>query len=197
MKIFLLNAPPLAGKDTAGTMLRAHFAHSTILKFAAPLKEGVAAIFCSGDTQRFAELDSPEQKGLPHEEFFGATTRQVQIDLAEKFIKPNYGVQALGYILANAVSAALKGPVGHEEPLFFITDSGFREEAEILVNRFGAENIVLIRIHRANCTYDKDSRSYISLMDLNIKEFDVDNDGTYGEFRDKLIEIVNEVKNND
>lgn len=159
------------------------------MKFAKPLKDGCTAIYCNNDRAKFDEFDNPELKDVKHPQFHGQSCRSVQISLSEDYLKPKFGTKVFGDILANAIK--------NMEPsqYVFVSDSGFRPEAEVLVEEFGAENVVLIRIHRENCTFDGDSRSYINLSDLGVKTFDIDNNSSFEDFENELIEAITEVEN--
>ena len=182
-KIVLLNAPPRAGKDTAAAELAAYFG-GEIVKFAAPLKAGATAIFCNGDHDLFKQYDTTEQKDIIQGQFLGKTCRQVQIDISESYMKPIHGQDVFGRILATAIDQS-------PQQLFFVSDSGFVPEAAVLVNNFGAENVILIRIHRAGFDYNGDSRSYINLDALGVKSYDVENPSDdLATFYSRLREIV-------
>lgn len=88
-------------------------------------------------------------------------------------MKPLHGVEVFGKVLANYIRAS------HSD-LFFVSDSGFRPEAEVLVREFGAQNVMLIRIHREGFDFTlpggkKDSRDYVNLDDLGVESHDLEN----------------------
>lgn len=154
-KIFLLNGPPGSGKDTAATYLAGLF-RGTVMKFATPLKDGCTAIYCNGNRALFDQFDTYANKGTPSPQFMGVSCRQAQIDMSEKYMKPVYGQDVFGKILANKIDV-------DQEGFIFISDSGFAPEAEVLADKFGRENIILIKIERDGHTYEGDSRNYIQL----------------------------------
>lgn len=183
MKIFLLNGPASSGKDTAGNMMQSA-GYGTVVKFAWPLKRGAAALYLGGDYSKFEMLDQADVKNEPREEFFGKSCRQVQIDLSEAFLKVQHGQQVFGKLLAADIERLEKAGI----KAVFVTDSGFRPEAEVLIEKFGIRNVTLIRFHREGKTYDGDSRSYINLDDLGIRSYDVENNGT-------IPQLVEQVEN--
>jgi hypothetical protein len=187
MKIFLLNAPPRAGKDTAANYL-ADYTGGKVVKFAEPLKAAAAAIYFGGDRVAFDKYDSAELKDTPQAVFFGSTCRQVQIALSENLLKPLHGQTVFGEILAQTIKReAAKGV-----EFFFVSDSGFKPEAEVLIREFGAEQVTLIRAHRDGCTFQGDSREYINLDDRFVNSFDVENpSGSVDVFYERIVEIVN------
>ena len=158
-KIFLLNGPPGSGKDTAGRFLAGLF-RGTVMKFATPLKDGCTAIYCNGNRELFNSFDTFENKGSPSEQFMGVSCRQAQIDMSEKYMKPVYGQDVFGKILANKINL-------DQKDFIFVTDSGFAPEAQVLIEKFGVDNVILIKLEREGHTYDGDSRSYISLEGID------------------------------
>ena len=176
--IFLLNGPPSAGKDTAATYLNDQLYtnfETQIVKFATPLKKGAAAIYLGGDDEEFAKHDLPWEKNIAKDIFLGKSAREVQIALSEIYMKKFHDdPQVFGKILAETIRREFaKGT-----SVFFVSDSGFRPEAEALVEAFTCHRVNLIRIHRPGYTFDGDSRSYIELKDLNVREADIYNEGT-------------------
>lgn len=187
-KIVLLNAPPGAGKDTAAAYVQGQVANAEIVKFAAPLKATAIALYCNGDSQKFYAFDTDQKKKVtPDKQFLGKTCRQVQIDISEEYMKPMHGEQVFGKFLANVINQ--KEASGTE--VFLVSDSGFRPEAEVLVEEFGPQNVLLVRVHREGFTYDGDSRSYIDLADLDVKCIDFEN--VTGQFNESMAELLIEV----
>lgn len=180
-KIFLFNGPPRSGKDTAAEHLAAKL--GKLMKFAEPIKAAITAAFHGGNRVEFNWYDSPEQKDLPHEVYGGRTTREVQISFSEDWVKwgcnPKGNVRdeaAFGRILARSIDRVLaEKTLPFATPAFFVSDSGFRPEAEVLVQKYGAPNIFLVRIFRAGYDFKVDSRGYIELADLGVREWEVKN----------------------
>lgn len=173
-RIILVNGPPRAGKDTAQEAV----ADSIRCKFAQIVKEGTHAAF--GLNPQVYPMDYFEDvKDQPQEVFFGRTPREAYISYSEDFMKPFTGdKQVFGKLLAKRIEDIFNVWLDNDltNLPFIVTDSGFREEAEAIVEAFGAENVKLIRVHRDGCTFEGDSRDYISLDDLGVEEEDVVND---------------------
>lgn len=177
-KIFLLNGPPRAGKDTAAARLSHFYSGGSkgLKKFAAPIKDAVTAIYHGGNREEFNRFDTAELKDTPQEVYFGKTCRQVQIGVSENFLKPFHNDSGIfGKILRNDIQRDLETDNDWVFKTYFISDSGFRPEAEILIEEFGAENVILFRIFREGYTFKGDSRGYITLKDLGVREFDIHN----------------------
>lgn len=182
-KIFLFNGPPSSGKDTAAEAMASLFDEGTLVKFAEPLKDGAKALF-GLDDEEFKVLDTDPVKSEPNEVFFGRSCRDIQILLSEEFLKRVYDKRIFGQILTSKI-------VRDSSTLYFVSDSGFQEEAEVLIDHFGADNVRLIRIHRTGKSFEGDSRSYIDLLHRGVMTFDVENpEGQIDEFLSRVESIV-------
>ena len=175
MKIILLNGPPRCGKDTIAEILKNHCSSEVhIEKFALPLKLAVPLIYGITVSEWKEDLDTEQGKDYRCDQFFGISPRDVQIALSEDFLKPLHGKDIFGKLLVRRLERIL----GRGFSAAVVSDSGFREEAEVIVNKFGADNVQLWRIHRDGCDFKKDSQGYIHLADIGVDEFDIDNCGT-------------------
>lgn len=170
VKIVLFNGPPSSGKDTLANQLVLRIPRSEVVKFAAPLKTVATHLYCDGDSRKFYELDQADKKNTPHPTFLGKSCRQVQIDISEVYMKPMHGKHVFGEFLKRTINRKVDNT-----DIFFVSDSGFREEAEVLVEEFGAQNILLVRLKREGFDYKNDSRDYIDLKDLEVKQVNVIN----------------------
>lgn len=188
-KIILFNGPPFSGKDTVANELCSRIGpKATVVKFAQPLKTVAKHLYCNGDQALFDRMDSPAMKNLPDDLFFGKSCREVQIGISEIFAKPFHGTRVFGQVLASTIR--FKADEG--KSVFLISDSGFRPEAEQLINEFGAENILLVRIHRPGKSFEGDSRSYIDLTDVGVRTVDLNNND--GEFKKTMHDVINIVQ---
>jgi len=172
-KIIFINGPPRSGKDTAGEILRDQLG-GELFKFAHALKVGTHALFTV--MQGRYGVDNPEfyddsyyeaTKDQSEADMYGITPRAAYIAVSEQLCKPLFGEQFFGRVLRDTI-------VRREPSTAIITDSGFGHEAVPIVERFGAENCLLIRMWRDRCNFSKDSRNYISLP--GIETIDVHND---------------------
>jgi len=169
--LILLNGPPRCGKDTAAKIIAERSVMRTFpAKFASMLKSGAqAALGLNPDPAAFeAVKDDPQGYLNDH------TWRQVWIKHSEEYMKPLYGDSIFGALLGAALRDMyarddFKGPV---PGIVTVSDSGFRGEAEELLHTttwgddealFQHENVILVRLHRTGCTFEGDSRGYISL----------------------------------
>lgn len=84
------------------------------------------------------------------------TYRQWQISMSEDWIKPRYGKGWFGAHLARRINACA-------DQLIVVPDSGFEPELAALVEGVDpGARVGLLRIERMGCTFDGDSRNYVS-----------------------------------
>lgn len=178
MKVWFLNGPPRCGKDYGGAALSSLIQQrgetARCDKFARVLKEACHAAYgLIKDNGWPWEHDVFESvKDEPTGYFHGKTPRQVYIAFSETYMKPLHGDQVFGWLLKRDLVAGLAWDN------LIVTDSGFREEAGVLVRAYGNHNCTLLRVHRERHDFSGDSRTYIDLEDMGVMSLDVDNDGT-------------------
>ena len=182
--LVMLNGPPGSGKDFAAqTLVEANDLSVSHHKFAEPLKDMACALLEIDN--KTLEMSKKQPIGL-----YGVTVRQLLIDMSEKWMKPCYGKDIFGKIAAERVAESMQ-LTDHfgEEPydLYVFSDCGFDTEVKHVLELFGNENAILIRLHREGCTYEGDSRSYIELSDA--RSVDIMNDGDE-RFPKMLINII-------
>lgn len=174
MKVILVNGPPRSGKDEFGTALivalQAEKRPAIRAKFADELKCMTHRLYI-GRPEPPDAFESVKDTARP--EFFGISPRRAYIAVSERLMKSVHGQDIFGRLLANNLRGFEKtAPNG----FVVVTDSGFVEEAQVLISRFGEENVVLVRLYRPGVTFDGDSRSYIDLSD--VQRVDINNDDT-------------------
>lgn len=185
-KIICFSAPPGSGKDLAADYLHREL---SIQKYsiAYPIKQLVSNIYgCS-----IKYLEENKDKSLP--ELMEATPRDCFKGYGQ-LLKKLHGEdiwikETIGNILCN------NGNV------FSISDIGFKNELQRIVEIFGVENVFLIYIHRSGYGFDKDSRNYVpanlrcldsvgTKVDYRIKYVWIFNDSTVAEFLQKVKDEV-------
>lgn len=154
-KVILLNGPAGSGKDTLGSGLCSRLPGDSIIeKFAQPIRDAALATFPFLTPET---LDS--WKETPFLADTPTTLRQWMISYSEDLMKPAFGEDIFGRLCAERLRET--------EPNFaVITDSGFLLEADVLVNCFGPDNVVLFQIERDGKTFAGDSRGYIDIEDV-------------------------------
>lgn len=149
--IIIFNGPPGSGKDeSASYFKRRGFKH---LSFKYVLfKETIA--FFGVDKEWFMNgYNDRSIKERPEELLDGMSRRQAMIYVSEDITKPAFGNDVFGVYVANEVEDGKD---------YAISDGGFEEELIPLINRAGADNIVLVQLTREGCDYSSDSRRYFN-----------------------------------
>lgn len=179
MKIILLNGPPGCGKDTIGNLLRAPMSALTC-KFAQPIIDHMFQNFG-------VSCADGADKSAPVGVLNGMSRRQYAIAYSEEWVKPKLGIDWFG----RKAVRDLRG--FHKEATVVFTDSGFVDEALPVVQGFGIDNVVHVKITRPGYGFNDDSRSYWHLPNLRVIEFD--NNCELGELfqvvRENLIPEIN------
>ena len=168
MKIFILNGPARSGKDSLADFVVSKDNTFVKMKFATPIKRSVKCFFNVSDDEWDIFDNATMLKDFPHKTFLGSSCRQAQIDFSERFIKPVYGSDTFGKILVNDILQELdKNPNIN----IIISDSGFVEEAIPVIEEFGKENVILVRISRSGYTFENDSRRYLTQSELGLNSY--------------------------
>jgi len=167
-KIYILNAPPNSGKDTLGDYLvKEHGWHKEQMK--TPLFT-IAAAMLGLTLEQFVLLYSSREWKESYNPVVKMTIRELMIKISEDFVKPVVGKEAFGILAAKQISCL---PL---DSTVVFSDGGFVEEIKPLVDMFGKENVVIVRIHRKGCNFENDSRKYITDQEadelgVNIHDF--------------------------
>lgn len=179
-KIIFFNGPPRSGKDTIVNELLYRYTSTINIKFSNPLKTALPVFF--GLTSK--QLDELERdKETPSDLLLGRSWREVQILLSESWAKPTFGTQVFGNITLNVIKNS-------DKQLFLISDSGFQEEAGAVVDYFGKDNCLLIRIQRDGTDFNNDSRSYWKNI-YDIEDITLHNNKSIEAAVDKTNKIIN------
>lgn len=162
-QVVILNGAPNSGKDTIADVLAdtygwAHVRFKDIL-----YRETAEYFHIALDTmiRLCTDRDLKEKKTSL---LNGYSPRGALIHVSEEVIKPAQGPAYFGEVLSKRLTdAPWPGPV-------VISDGGFYEE---LIPMCDDHEVCLIGLFREGCTFDGDSRDYLSLRDG-----DVHNNGT-------------------
>lgn len=176
----LFNGPPRVGKDTAADAVLENFPGSERVKNTTPMDRALQAMFNLNNIEY--RLLRETYKDDPHPIFGGKTMRQVLISMSEDWCKPFFGKSVFGKIM---VSRFLP-----DSRLLVCSDSGFEEECVPYIEKLGAENILLIRVHRTGCDFSNDSRSYLDLAKYGVTSLDVNNNWSMGAFQNAVVDLV-------
>lgn len=161
-KVILLNGPPSSGKDTLGAQLML-LPNVKMRSFKKALVYMTRVIY-KIPLATWTEWYTTEGKEIPREELMGMSQREALIHVSEHVGKPFFGLDVWGKAVASTM------PVD-EESIYVLTDSGFKEEAQVLIDKFGAENVHVVRIKREGYTFEGDSRDYLepSMFDSRVR----------------------------
>ncbi len=102
--------------------------------------------------------------------------RECLIHMSENIIKPVFGKDSFGKALVESLPS---------EGIVFISDGGFAEEVQPLIDYVGEDNLLIVRIRREGVTFDGDSRTYLHkgmFPDNTVKFTDIENNGTLEQF---------------
>ena len=170
VRIVFVNGPPRSGKDTVGQLIvQTSPREVRLCKFATEVKERAHLAYRLFDkrTRRPAAADALEAvKDHPLPLLLGKTPREIYIAFSEAFMKPLHGDDIFGRLLLDRLKyeLACEGGLPEEKKteIIVITDSGFKEEAEVIVDHFGIGQCRFIHLCRSGCDFSGDSRGYVN-----------------------------------
>lgn len=159
-KLIILNAPPRAGKDrTLEELLQLNPAIQHI-EFKAKLFEIALVVSCLTESEWFerynaTDTDGKFMKDKPWDRLGGLSQREFLIKISEEWVKPVFGDDYFG----QAVAATIKN---YPAEIFCSTDGGFDSEVPASVDELGAQNVFVVQWGRDGCSFDNDSRDYLT-----------------------------------
>lgn len=183
MHIFLLNGPPKCGKDTLAQYFHNNADNCYRYSFAQHLKDVACHILVTTPEQIEKHKDDVDWYDFKNSEV--RTIRQFLINLSENFCKSHLGDEYFGEVLAMKLA---KDYVIYGMPIVLISDSGFKEEAQILRARLPDAEFTVVHISRPGCTFMGDSRDYINLE--GVETVSIENNGSLTEFIYKMRRIM-------
>jgi hypothetical protein len=147
--IFLFNGPPGSGKDEACKFCKSKgFTH---LSFKTQLFIETAKLFGVDLDWFMSEYESAKE--IKVKELNGMSRRQALIYTSEVHIKPIYGLDYFGKKVAEEM---------YSNTDYCFSDCGFNDEVIPIINKLGADAIILIQLTREGCDFSSDSRRYIN-----------------------------------
>lgn len=171
--VIMFNGPPGSGKDTGVEAICATNTDCWWLRFGSPLKMATHALYGGID---LLEDHFEATKDVPCDFFLGLAPRQAYIMVAEMMAKRVLGEDFFARVLLSRVH---QGLTKHTPSMIIISDLGFKAEAETIIKAFGVPNVLIVRIHaeKRGCTFEGDSRSYVSGATLSspVTVIDVEN----------------------
>jgi nicotinamide mononucleotide adenylyltransferase len=202
--IVIFNGPPGSGKDEAAAFYKENFGFGN-LSFKYQLFKETINHF-EVDEQWFMEgYDDRTTKEKQEVALNDMSRREAMIYVSEDILKPKKGLDYFGRTVAEEIEDG-----NH----YAIADGGFVEELQPLVERVGAENIVIVQLTREGHDYSTDSRryfngrlrktftinesteiesQYVLPEELNILTYRIHNNGIIRNFHDVLNNIFEEL----
>ena len=182
-KIILLNSPPDSGKDITATALK-ELTGVKHCEFKSTLFSVAKGITGLSHEDFFKIYNDRDKKELPQEEFFGMSPREMMIWISEDVCKPEFGKLFFGKAAANQVNI---------ETGSVFSDSGFPDEVFPIADKFGADNIYVVRFNRHGSSFGNDSRDYLQPEDCpeGVNFIDLKNDcDTIGPFVSQILQEI-------
>lgn len=162
----MLNGPRGSGKDHIAKRLSRRHPELFHAKFSAPMKHIVSAAL--GSSQE-------ELEKIKLDKVYGAEHNKSYVDLQIEmwdWLSKQFGDAVLG-IIATSYFNIVNVSTHHYG--FVFSDAGRGPEVDVVVNRVGGKNALVVRLHRDGCTFDGDIRNYVTPY---CTFFDVANEGT-------------------
>lgn len=189
-KIIVFNGPPNCGKDEAVSYLKRQFGVHNF-SFKTELFRLTQTLFCVTEAQ-WNSWYTREGKELPRQELGGKSCRQALIYVSEMVVKPSFGKDWFGKVEAHKLSLIDQD----RKMVAACSDGGFNSEIKPLVDTFGADNVHIIRVHRAGCSFAGDSRSWIDTESVPVSNYwNIDNNSHLGDYWDALYCRFNDIVN--
>lgn len=155
-KIFILNCFPRQGKDYLARWLW-FYQKFTNRQFKDKLFDIALEVSSISDNEWFARYNT-DYKELPWDKLGGLSQRQFLIKISEEWVKPVFGKDYFG----NALCQQIEKDFQKGSTLFAISDGGFVEETQVLVDAFGHDNVFVCQWNKSNPdAFKKDSRGWI------------------------------------
>ena len=213
--VIIFNSAPNSGKDVAVKYLKEYFQTGEVIAFKDELYKDTANYFniVTEDLIEYHSDRSLKEKPslmfpkYEHESlkqyFFSLlyiigtminnhylmslgyySSRGALIHVSEDLIKPAYGLDYYGKKLVEQIENS-------SESFYFVSDSGYFEEASSVANK--GYNVIIAQLERSRATFDGDSRSLLNKDDFkeysNIKFCQIDNNGSLGDLYNCIVDL--------
>lgn len=182
-KVIVFNGPPGCGKDEAANHLNRLYFKASHKRFKDKLFEITAILNCVDRQDLEVTWYTRELKEQPREELNGRSPRGALIHTSEDVVKPHFGKDFFGKALAESITTEIT----------FVSDSGFLDELLPVINKVGAENVLVVRVIRPGYTFVGDSRDFLShveLKKLGVEYKDIVNKSTLEDFKQEVQDYV-------
>ena len=150
--IVIFNGPPASGKDEAASLYKEKYGFGN-LSFKYQLFKETIKHFDVDERWFMEGYNDREQKEKKEFALQGMSRREAMIHVSEDIIKPKKGLDYFGKSVAEEIEDGNN---------YALADGGFVEELEPIIEKVGAENIVIVQLTREGCDYSTDSRKYFN-----------------------------------
>lgn len=213
--VVIFNAAPSSGKDVACQYLKGYFCTGEILAFKDELYKDTAEHFnidvedlilyhADRELKEIPDLMFPKfQSDSLKQHFFGLlyvigvllnskylmslgyySSRQALIHVSENIVKPQKGKDYYGKKLAEKIENS-------SERFYFVSDSGYKEEATMVADK--GYNVYIVHLERSGATFEGDSRNLLNKDDFkeysNIKFTTIDNNGSLDDLYNAIVDL--------
>jgi len=168
-KIVVLNCPPQSGKDTIAEEFINRNGY-TMMSFKFTLIN-IALVISKIPKEEWDERYAVD-KNLPWDKLGGLSQRNYLIKIGEEWVKPVHGKTYFGECVRTDITRLSN----HDK--FILPDGGFIEEIKPLYEAFGPTSLLILQWGRKNCSFDNDSRDWITAFPEITRRVDRDNDTT-------------------
>lgn len=190
-QVIFINGPRKSGKDTAVKFATYEFVNIRHKKFAGSMKRALKEFFGISDAlwKDLEHAESGPLKLTPLPDLFGMTWVEALIWFSEEVMKPKFGADVFGKLLARE----MKQPTSAR--LTMISDCGFVQEVGAVVAQFGAKNCHVFQLFRPDHSFHGDSRSYLDAADLprDVTWHQINNHYEQDMFRRQICMRVNKI----
>ena len=206
--ILIFNGPPGTGKDEAANFFcdRFDFEH---LSFKKQLFKETIKYFGVKEDWFMDGYNDRTKKEVREMTLKNHSRRTAMIHTSEEIIKPNKGKDYFGKMVAEEIDVNRN---------YVISDGGFVEELQPIIDKVGAHNMAIVQLTRQGCSFQNDSRRYFNgkffgetneivinyeteieddfILDMpaSILTYRIHNNGTIRDFFQSLISIEYRIK---
>lgn len=188
-KIILVNGPPGSGKDTIGWDIMEWIndnaypmmGYISIEKLALPLRK---IVFALAEGELDIEQDKDKQVM-----FGGLTPRKIMQSASEDWLKRLAGPNVFAELLSQRIDTHYVIYDHIEHHYVVVTDCGFQTEVDYIVDKYGEDNVYLIRMMREGCNFIGDTREFTSIPKRS-HFATITNNGSYDDLKSAAASVL-------